>query len=251
YCYNNNSSRASPSLEEKFGRKVIVFTKSGNVPSVKLTVKNGSSLCIRIPDGIVTSYKPKVYWKEDRFVEVLYTIPVAGSSDFVKGGIGLVLNDVSGASSSSKGSEICTSKWVVKDVYSDSIDALQVELSCTCVTLEINYIISLYPLSMATAVTVQNNGRKPGRELVFRVIRMGYDDIYVSCPGFSSQNCVVKMGLENGSFATLMPSSSLITSYKAHMWHGATIEVLHTTFKEGEDGTAVIQGGLYGFQDWD
>ena len=37
---------------------------------------------------------------------------------------------------------------------------LQVELSCTSGTLDITYVVSLYPLSMATAVIVKNNGRK-------------------------------------------------------------------------------------------
>jgi hypothetical protein len=37
---------------------------------------------------------------------------------------------------------------------------LQVELSCTSGTLDITYVVSLYPLSMATAVVVKNNGRK-------------------------------------------------------------------------------------------
>lgn len=38
---------------------------------------------------------------------------------------------------------------------------LQVELSCTSGTLDITYVVSLYPESMATAVIVNNNGRKP------------------------------------------------------------------------------------------
>lgn len=38
--------------------------------------------------------------------------------------------------------------------------ALQVELSCTSGTLDITYVVSLYPLSMATAVIIKNNGRK-------------------------------------------------------------------------------------------
>lgn len=37
---------------------------------------------------------------------------------------------------------------------------LQVELSCSRGTLDITYVVSLYPLSMATAVMVKNNGRK-------------------------------------------------------------------------------------------
>lgn len=37
---------------------------------------------------------------------------------------------------------------------------LQVELSCTSGTLDITYVVSLYPESMASAVLVQNNGRK-------------------------------------------------------------------------------------------
>ncbi|XP_072987182.1 protein NDH-DEPENDENT CYCLIC ELECTRON FLOW 5 [Typha latifolia] len=58
-------------------------------------------------------------------------------------------------------------------------------------------------------------------------------------------NCVIKMGLENGSMASLMLPSGLITSYKPFMWHGTTLEVLHTTVSEGEDREAVvIQGGV-------
>lgn len=38
---------------------------------------------------------------------------------------------------------------------------LQVELSSTTGSLDMTYVISLYPLSMATAVIVKNNGRKP------------------------------------------------------------------------------------------
>lgn len=39
------------------------------------------------------------------------------------------------------------------------------ELSCTNGdgSLDITYIVSLYPLSMATAVVVQNNGKKPAK----------------------------------------------------------------------------------------
>ncbi|CAK9155754.1 unnamed protein product [Ilex paraguariensis] len=46
-------------------------------------------------------------------------------------------------------------------------------------------------------------------------------------------SCVVRMGLENGSVATLMLPSGLITSYKAPMWHGSTLELLHTSVSEG------------------
>lgn len=57
--------------------------------------------------------------------------------------------------------------------------------------------------------------------------------------------CVVRLGLENGSMATLMLPSGMITSYKAPMWHGGLLELLHTLVTEGEDGRgAVIQGGV-------
>ncbi|CAL9051088.1 unnamed protein product [Musa banksii] len=57
-------------------------------------------------------------------------------------------------------------------------------------------------------------------------------------------SCVVKMGLVNGSVASLMLPCGLITSYKPYMWHGATFEVLHTTVSEGADGAAVVRGGV-------
>ncbi|KAG1333959.1 photosynthetic NDH subunit of subcomplex B 2, chloroplastic [Cocos nucifera] len=155
------TTQAPPqSLEQKFGRKGIKFTESGDVPTVELRVRNGSSLQLRIPDGLITSYKPKVYWKDEGFEEVIHTVgaggPVTASS--VKGGLGLVLNDVSRLNPD--GSPWSASQWAVKDSDSDSIDVVQVELSCTNGdgSLDITYIVSLYPLSMATAVVVKNKG---------------------------------------------------------------------------------------------
>ncbi|KAM1956434.1 hypothetical protein TB1_024990 [Malus domestica] len=147
-------------LSDKFGRKGIKFSESDSIPIVELTVRNGSSLKLQIPNAHVTSYKPKVYWKDDGFQEVLYTIPGnATDSTKAKGGIGLVLSDASEAGS--KGSLLSASEWTVKDVDSDAIDALQVELSSTSGTLDITYVVTLYPVSMATAVIVKNKGRKP------------------------------------------------------------------------------------------
>lgn len=117
------------SLEQKFGRKGIKFLDSGDV---ELTVRNGSSLKVQIPNAHVTSYKPKVYWKDDGFEEILYTLPPKpNSSGSAKGGIGLVLNNVPAAAEpkpkiSSSVSPVDTSQWIVKDVDSDSIDAVQV-----------------------------------------------------------------------------------------------------------------------------
>ncbi|KAK3017427.1 hypothetical protein RJ639_007585 [Escallonia herrerae] len=59
-----------------------------------------------------------------------------------------------------------------------------------------------------------------------------------------TDSCVVRMGLANGSVASLMLPSGLITSYKAPMWHGGLLELLHTSVSEGENGGAVIQGGV-------
>ncbi|MCL7026972.1 hypothetical protein MKW94_029489 [Papaver nudicaule] len=58
------------------------------------------------------------------------------------------------------------------------------------------------------------------------------------------ESCVVRMRTENGSLSTLMLPSGLITSYKARMWHGGTVELLHTNVADGDDGSAVIQGGV-------
>ncbi|XP_068635387.1 protein NDH-DEPENDENT CYCLIC ELECTRON FLOW 5-like [Aristolochia californica] len=58
------------------------------------------------------------------------------------------------------------------------------------------------------------------------------------------EGCVVKMRTENGSAATLMLPSGLITSYKPQMWHGGSLEVLHTLVSEGEDGGSVVHGGV-------
>lgn len=70
-----------------------------------------------------------------------------------------------------------------------------------------------------------------------------FKDHGVSFAGIGD-SCVVKMRLDNGSVASLMVPSGLITSYKPHMWYGSTMEVLHTTVSEGEDGGAQVQGGV-------
>ncbi|KAJ0974123.1 hypothetical protein J5N97_016088 [Dioscorea zingiberensis] len=59
-----------------------------------------------------------------------------------------------------------------------------------------------------------------------------------------NNSCVIKMELDNGSKATLMLPSGLITSYKPFMWHGGTVEVLHTSVSEAKTGEIVIQGGV-------
>uniref|UniRef100_A0A0F7GZ02 Photosynthetic NDH subcomplex B 2 n=1 Tax=Erodium texanum TaxID=28960 RepID=A0A0F7GZ02_EROTE len=148
-------------LNEKFGRKGIKFLESNNTHFVEMTVRNGSSMKLQIPNAHVTSYMPKVNWKDEDecYEEVLYTVPVSPSdSSKSKGGIGLVINDAS--DSSSKGSLLSNSEWTVKASDSDAIDALQVELSCTAGTLDITYVVTLYSQSLATAVKVTNTGRK-------------------------------------------------------------------------------------------
>uniref|UniRef100_A0ACD5WSJ8 Uncharacterized protein n=1 Tax=Avena sativa TaxID=4498 RepID=A0ACD5WSJ8_AVESA len=144
-------------LEETFGRKGLKFgTDSTGAPTAELSVRNGSSLQLRLNDGLVTSYRPKVYWKDElSYREVLHT--VAGA-DAVRGGVGLVLND---ASSSSGASLLAGSEWSVADADSDSYDAVQVELGCSAGKLEVSYVVTLYALSMATAVIVKNNGSRP------------------------------------------------------------------------------------------
>ncbi|KAJ6877325.1 hypothetical protein NC651_030153 [Populus alba x Populus x berolinensis] len=90
---------------------------------------------------------------------VLYTLlGNEKDSSQAEGGVGLVISDSS--EGGSKGSLVSSSEWTVKDVGSDSIDAIQVELSCSSGPLDITSVVSLYPLNMATAVIVKNNCRK-------------------------------------------------------------------------------------------
>ena len=116
------STTSSDTLEQQFGRKGITFTDFGGQPVVELSVRNGSSLKLSVADAVVTSYRPKVYWRDDGFEEVLHSVGFP-----FRGGVGLVLNDVSKES----GNSWSPSRWTVKDVDSDSIDAVQVYFSFT------------------------------------------------------------------------------------------------------------------------
>lgn len=110
-------------LEDKFGRKGIKFSESNNVPMVELKVRNGSSLKLSLSDAHVVSYKPKVYWKDDGFEEVLYTV----EGDKSNGGVGLVIVNGDEANGPKGGSSLISGcDWSVKDTDSDAIDALQV-----------------------------------------------------------------------------------------------------------------------------
>ncbi|RCV46465.1 hypothetical protein SETIT_9G534200v2 [Setaria italica] len=157
------TTATAQSLEESFGRKGLRFVADpagGGAHTAELSVRNGSSLQLRLGDGLVTSYRPKVYWKDDGCREVLHTVAEPGGDPAkVKGGVGLVLNEVS--SSGGAQSLIDGSGWAIKDADSDSYDAVQVELGCTKGKLDISYVVTLYPLSMATAVIVRNTGTKP------------------------------------------------------------------------------------------
>lgn len=56
--------------------------------------------------------------------------------------------------------------------------------------------------------------------------------------------CVVAMRLEGGGAASLVLPGGLITSYRPKMWHGSSVEVLHTSVSEGDGGGVAIQGGV-------
>ncbi|KAK9671681.1 hypothetical protein RND81_12G047600 [Saponaria officinalis] len=58
------------------------------------------------------------------------------------------------------------------------------------------------------------------------------------------QSYVIKMILENGSAVSVLLPSGLVTSYKPKMWHGSSVEVLHTSVSEDQAGNPVIQGGV-------
>ena len=121
------ATTTAQSLEESYGRKGLKFVAdpAGGASTAVLSVRNGSSLLLRLGDGLVTSYRPKVYWKDDGCREVLHTVAdPSGDPAKAKGGVGLVLNDVS--SSGGAQSLIDGSAWAIKDVDSDSYDAVQV-----------------------------------------------------------------------------------------------------------------------------
>ncbi|KAL9379334.1 hypothetical protein Peur_027816 [Populus x canadensis] len=118
------------------------------IQQCSITARNGSSVRDQIPNAHVTSSRPQVYWKDDGsfFIQFLVMKRI-----LVKLKEALVWSSVSDSSEGgSKGSLVSSSEWTVKDV----------ELSCSSGPLDITYVVSLYPLNMATAVIVKNNGRK-------------------------------------------------------------------------------------------
>ncbi|XP_074305059.1 protein NDH-DEPENDENT CYCLIC ELECTRON FLOW 5 [Silene latifolia] len=61
------------------------------------------------------------------------------------------------------------------------------------------------------------------------------------------QSYVIKMVVENGSAASVVLPAGLVTSYKPKMWHGSSVEVLHTSVTQDPAGTPVILGGVSPF----
>ncbi|GMI79248.1 NDH-dependent cyclic electron flow 5 [Hibiscus trionum] len=116
----------------------------------------------------------------------------------------------------------------------------------------INHRLSYHPYLSSTSLQHKNIGREFSLPSVasvpYQPINVDYLEGEFSGHGVTFEgigdNCVAKMGLDNGSRATLMLPSGLITSYKVPMWHGGTVELLHTSVSEGDEGEAVIQGGV-------
>lgn len=83
----------------------------------------------------------------------------------------------------------------------------------------------------------------PYQPINFEYLQEEFGGHGVSFEG-AGESCVVKMELRNGSTVTMMLPSGLITSYKALMWHGGKVELLHTSVSEGDNGDPLIQGGV-------
>ncbi|XVE89784.1 hypothetical protein DITRI_Ditri20bG0022700 [Diplodiscus trichospermus] len=119
-------------------------------------------------------------------------------------------------------------------------------------TRPINHQPSYHPHLPSSSLQYSNNRREfPAPSVAsipYQPINVDYLEGEFSGHGVTFEgigdSCVAKMGLDNGSIATLMLPSGLITSYKAPMWHGGTVELLHTSVSEGEEGEAMIQGGV-------
>ncbi|KAE8678126.1 ammonium transporter 1 [Hibiscus syriacus] len=74
----------------------------------------------------------------------------------------------------------------------------KVELSCAAGTLDISYVISLYPLSIATAVIVKNNGRKD----------VSLTSAILSHLNFKKRSRTAINGLRGCSYCSHLPLSS-------------------------------------------
>lgn len=71
-------------------------------------------------------------------------------------------------------------------------------MSCTAGSLDITYVVSLYPLSMATAVIVKNNGRKD----------VALTSAILSHLKFKKRGKSAIQGLQRSSYCTQAPPSS-------------------------------------------
>lgn len=119
-------------------------------------------------------------------------------------------------------------------------------------TKPITTLISSHPYSPCTTIQWSKRKRKfqlPSvASIPYPPINVDYLETEFNGHGVSfasiGDGCVVKMKLENGSLASIMLPSGLITSYKAPMWHEGLLELLHTVVSEAEDGGGVVQGGV-------
>uniref|UniRef100_A0A0F7GZN3 NDH-dependent cyclic electron flow 5 n=1 Tax=Cypripedium formosanum TaxID=53042 RepID=A0A0F7GZN3_9ASPA len=57
-------------------------------------------------------------------------------------------------------------------------------------------------------------------------------------------DCAIRMELDEGTTASLLLPTGLITSYKPMMWHGDKVEVLHTLVSEDPNAEVMVQGGV-------
>ncbi len=114
------------------------------------------------------------------------------------------------------------------------------------------HLVSFHPYLPCSCIQYYNSKREFPSPAVasipYQPINVDYLEEEFSGHGVTFEgigdSCVAKLELENGSTVTLMLPSGLISSYKAPMWHGGKVELLHTSVSEDENGSAVIQGGV-------
>lgn len=115
-------------LEREFGSRGVSFAELGDSYVIKMLLENGSAASVLMPSGLITSYKPKMWYGSS--IEVLHTSVLETRTDdhgevtgghTIQGGVSLTLDCVG-----ENGFSWSPVSWILNDVEGTSQDCIQV-----------------------------------------------------------------------------------------------------------------------------
>ncbi|CAN1132272.1 Protein NDH-DEPENDENT CYCLIC ELECTRON FLOW 5 [Linum perenne] len=223
-------------LEQEFGGHGVKFQTLEETCCVgKMKMSNGSSAKFLLPQGLITSYKPKMW--HGGTMEVIQTsvaAAAAGGGDggaVIQGGVSLAMRIGDGWSPIG---------WGVADVRGDSSDCIEVELVCTNAVehmLDTRYTITMTTTTLISELKLTNLNPSSPIQITGSILThltVSTPEATTAC-GLEGSNFVSSPMLRS-SFAIVPPKIAEEPDFFNNFWSDGRNRNEEEEGMEGEEG---------------